>query len=78
MTIVPIIVVFTKFDDFMSGLGEGVASSQELAEREFNEKYGCSFETSTNKGLVPYTVVASTSSSCVASTRLTSPRSLAT
>ncbi|KAF8736299.1 hypothetical protein AX14_000551 [Amanita brunnescens Koide BX004] len=59
---VPIIVVFTEFDDFVSKLAkEGMRagkSSQELAETEFKERYGRFFETSTKNGLVPYTVVA--------------------
>lgn len=79
--IVPIIVVFTEFDDFVSKLAkEGMRagkSSQELAETEFKERYGRFFETSTKNGLVPYTVVASMSASCVASATLTS-RSIAT
>lgn len=82
MTIVPIIVVFTKFDHFVSRVAEeGMRtskSSQELAEREFRERYGRFFETSTKNGLVPYTVVASESISCVASAMLTSPLSVAT
>jgi hypothetical protein len=82
MTIVPIIVVFTKFDDFASRLAEeGMRtgkSNQELAEREFKERYGRFFEAPIKNGLVPYTVVASTSTSCVPSATLTSPRSLAT
>ena len=82
MTIVPVIVVFTKFDNFVSRLAEEGTrtgkSSQELAEREFKERYGRFFETPTKNGLVPYTVVASTSTSCVPLATLTFPRSLAT
>ena len=67
MTIVPIVVVFTQFDDFVSRLAEeGMRtgkSSQESAEREFKERYGRFLESSTKNGLVPYTVVASASTS---------------
>ena len=64
MTIVPVIIIFTKFDLFVQALGnEGSQNgkiSREMAEREFRKRYSQIFEAST-KGTVsqtPYTLVA--------------------
>lgn len=62
--IVPIIVVFTKFDLFMTGLDEEKEkTSQELAEQKFKERYGQILEKLTRdiSGKIPYTLVASKS-----------------
>lgn len=72
MTAVPIIVVYTMFDLFMGNLGRnkghpGGDGSYEFAVKNFEEKYGQQFKTSTRniEGNVPYTVVASTFASQV-------------
>ena len=65
MAIVPIIIVFTKFDLFITRLGEESVrkekTSQEFAEREFKERYGQMFEKLTGdiSGKIPYALVAS-------------------
>ena len=80
MLIVPIIVVYTKFDLFMANLRRNKNgtwkgdTTQEDAEKHFNEKYGQPFVLSTKDvwgpGRIPYTVASSTfvlqvASSCV-------------
>ena len=72
MMAVPIIVVYTMFDLFMGNLGRnkghpGGDGSYEFAVKNFDEKYGQQFKTSTKniEGNVPYTVVASTFASHV-------------
>ena len=70
MLIVPIIVVYTKFDLFMVKLRRNKNgtwnsdTTQEDAEKNFNEKYGQSFASSTKDvwglGQIPYTVASST------------------
>ena len=67
MAIVPIIIVFTKFDLFITELGEESMgkekTSQEFAEREFKERYGQIFEKLTRdiSSKIPYALVASKS-----------------
>ncbi len=83
MLIVPIIVVYTKFDLFIVNLrrnknGAGKSdTTQEAAEKHFNEKYGQSFALSTKDvwgpGQIPYTVASSTYVLQVVRLALTSP-----
>jgi hypothetical protein len=69
--VVPIIVVLTKFDTFVSKQAETGKGSQESAEREFKERYGRVFEALIKNFVIPYTVVSGMCASCVASTMLT-------
>lgn len=76
--IVPIIVVYTKFDLFIVNLrrnknGVGKSDSNpETAEQFFNEKYGQTFESSTKDvGQIPYTVASSRFTLQVTSSALT-------
>ncbi|KAF8351810.1 kinase-like domain-containing protein [Amanita rubescens] len=61
---VPIIVVFTKFDLFVSQMAkqgrQNGESIQEFAEKEFQKRYGQKFEASIKSGSggIPYTFVA--------------------
>jgi hypothetical protein len=71
VSIVPIIVVYTKFDLFIVNLRRNKNNAgkrdttNEAAEMHFNEKYGQSFASSTKDvwgpGQIPYTVASSTS-----------------
>lgn len=85
MTIVPIIVVYTKFDLIIPTRSKGKACSrkegdcQGSAESYFKERYGKLFEASTKniEGQIPYTAVASTFWSHISASTLTSPFSFA-
>jgi hypothetical protein len=77
LIVVPIIVVLTKFDAFVSKQAEASKGSQESAEREIEERYDRVFETLIKNVVIPYTVVSRMYASCVASTMLTSSFSLA-
>ena len=72
MPIVPIVVVFTKFDLFVAKLEKNAGEGKidlELAEENFKERYGEVFQRSTmiTAGEIPYALVTCTFAHKIAS-----------